>query len=75
MFLDLHHTRQRIADGHSSVAAEWAHSVARAQSAEGRLAFTAQGLPPGTVAPASEKSAPLAGLAVSIKDLFDVAAR
>lgn len=73
MFLDLHHARQRIADGHSSVTAEWERSVAQAHSPEGRLAFTAQGLTPSAMPPHPSATRPLTGLAVSIKDLFDVA--
>lgn len=75
MLLDLHSTRQRIADGHSCATTEWAHSLARAQSPEGRLAFTAHGLAPhvAQTPPLPGTHAPLAGLAVSIKDLFNVA--
>ena len=77
MVPDLHTTRQHIASGHSSTAAEWAYSLDRAHAPEGRLAFTASGRPPSvaesSLALVAGLPTPLAGLAVSIKDLFDVA--
>ena len=72
---DLHSTRQAIANGQTSAAEQGQHSLAMARSPACEHVFM-QLTPDSLIQAASETVAaqrPLAGLAVSIKDLFDVA--
>ncbi len=71
---DLTFTLQSLHSGHTTSAAEMAQSVAIAQSAACRNAFLQTHLhtAPAQAAQANPAS-PLGGLAVSVKDLFDVA--
>jgi len=72
---DLHTTRQRLQSGQTSVRAEIDRAIAIAQSASCRRVF----LKPlfdearATAADPDIGRTPLAGLAVSVKDLFDIA--
>jgi Asp-tRNA(Asn)/Glu-tRNA(Gln) amidotransferase A subunit family amidase len=75
MLPDLHHTRQRLLSGQSSAPAEIEAAIAAAQSAACERAFTrtlfAQAR--ATAADPTQVARPLAGLSVSVKDLFDIA--
>ncbi len=71
---DLHATRQAIAQGHTTPQAEMAQSLAIAQSSTCDHAFLQLDADTAHLAATQAKHAsPLAGLAVSVKDLFDVA--
>jgi amidase/aspartyl-tRNA(Asn)/glutamyl-tRNA(Gln) amidotransferase subunit A len=72
---DLSHTRRQLAAGHTSAAAEMDKSIAAAQGQACRQAFLASDFDAARAAAADPALAhrPLAGLAVSVKDLFDVA--
>jgi aspartyl-tRNA(Asn)/glutamyl-tRNA(Gln) amidotransferase subunit A len=70
---DLFSTRQAILDGRSTAAQEMAQSVAIAQSPACQHTFLQLGEPAAlTQAAQTQASLPLAGLAISVKDLFDV---
>lgn len=71
---DLHSTRQRIAQGLSSAAREIEAAVAAASAPSCAQVFVSTSFDAARRAAASARAldAPLAGLAVSIKDLFDV---
>jgi aspartyl-tRNA(Asn)/glutamyl-tRNA(Gln) amidotransferase subunit A len=71
---DLHSTRQAIAQGHTSASQEMQRAIAIAQSAACQHTFM-QLHAQAALESAARTSAtlPLAGLAVSVKDLFDVA--
>jgi aspartyl-tRNA(Asn)/glutamyl-tRNA(Gln) amidotransferase subunit A len=70
---DLHSTRQAIQEGRSSAAQEMAQSIAIAQSDACLHTFLRlDALAAQTQAAQTQAALPLAGLAVSIKDLFDV---
>lgn len=71
---DLHTTRLAIERGHSTAAQEMALSLAIAQSDVCQHTFLSLDPSGANVAePAATKNQALAGLAVSVKDLFDVA--
>jgi len=70
MSQDLHATRDRLREGGTSAAAELARCLAAARSPACAGAFLSLD---ETVAAPSAPDRPLAGLAVSVKDLFDVA--
>jgi aspartyl-tRNA(Asn)/glutamyl-tRNA(Gln) amidotransferase subunit A len=71
---DLHTTRLAIQSGHSTAALETALSLDIAQSAACQHAFLSLDLPgANAAAQAASQSQAFAGLAVSVKDLFDVA--
>jgi aspartyl-tRNA(Asn)/glutamyl-tRNA(Gln) amidotransferase subunit A len=67
---DLHATRERIAQGATSAAAEFERSAAIAASPACRHAFTKLHLDAARQEAGRGRGLPLAGLAVSIKDLF-----
>ncbi|MDO8277980.1 MAG: amidase [Burkholderiaceae bacterium] len=71
---DLHATRQAILEGHTSAPAELERALSIAQSPAARHVFLE--LTPASAraaaAGADARTQPLAGLAVSVKDLFDV---
>ena len=77
---DLIGTRARIERGETSADAEWASSAAHAHNAANRHTYVRLSLDAGTAAAGGIDAAraagaplpPLAGLAISIKDLFDV---
>jgi aspartyl-tRNA(Asn)/glutamyl-tRNA(Gln) amidotransferase subunit A len=70
---DLHSTRQAIQQGRSSAAQEMAQSIAIAQSDACQHTFLRlDALAAQTQAAQTPAALPLAGLAVSVKDLFDV---
>ncbi len=80
MHSDLHAERQRIQDGETTAADAMAQCIDRAKSDGCRHAFLLPRFDQATVdasqagfAPSGSGRAPLAGLACSIKDLFDVA--
>ena len=75
MTSDLCHTRQAIDAGTTDATAQIELSVAAAQSVACEAAFLATTFDEARAAAASPiaRQGPLAGLAVSIKDLFDVA--
>lgn len=74
MHPDLHATRERVRQGLSPASAEMALSVAAAQSPACRHAFVHPTWASAQAVAADPAHAPqpLAGLAVSVKDLFDV---
>jgi aspartyl-tRNA(Asn)/glutamyl-tRNA(Gln) amidotransferase subunit A len=67
---DLHATRERLRQGQTSAAAELARCLDAAHSPAARPAFLSLD---ETVGTAAASGLPLAGLGVSVKDLFDVA--
>ncbi len=71
---DLHATRANIQRGLTTANAELDRCIAVAQSTRSQSVYreTSFGLARATAADQRNQSAPLAGLAVSIKDLFDV---
>jgi Asp-tRNA(Asn)/Glu-tRNA(Gln) amidotransferase A subunit family amidase len=75
MLSDLHATRERILSGHSSAASELDRAVAAAQAPACARAFVHTTFNEARQAASQPSIAqrPLAGLAVSVKDLFDVA--
>ena len=75
MLEDLHTTRQRIASGHASAATEMDRSIAAARSLSCDHVFLKTMFDEaGRVARAvTDVEQPLAGLSVSVKDLFDIA--
>ncbi|TAM42762.1 MAG: amidase [Burkholderiaceae bacterium] len=76
MLEDLHTTRQRIASGHGSTALEMDRCIAAARSPGCDRAFLKTMFDQARKAAqqgAIEASQPLAGLSVSVKDLFDIA--
>jgi aspartyl-tRNA(Asn)/glutamyl-tRNA(Gln) amidotransferase subunit A len=70
---DLHHTASEIRAGRTSAAEQMQRSIDIAQSAT--CAHTFRSMNPHALpqAQASDAALPLAGLAISVKDLFDVA--
>ena len=72
---DLHATRIALLAGPSDARTEMEHAIAAAESPACDHVFTAhavrRGAPAKRAAAAAEQ--PLAGLAVSVKDLFDIA--
>ena len=72
---DLHETRHRLLSGHSGAGEEIDRSLAVARSAVCEHAFLAldEDAARASAARADARRHPLAGLAVSVKDLFDVA--
>lgn len=75
MLEDLHTTRQRIASGHGSSATEMDRCIAAARSPACDRVFLKTMFDQARAAAqgATEVSQPLAGLSVSVKDLFDIA--
>ncbi|WP_137892084.1 amidase [Ramlibacter sp. 2FC] len=74
MIPDLIATRLALRSGRSDAAAEMARAIEAAESAAGAPAFLSTDFDAARrAAAASEPQQPLAGLAVSVKDLFDVA--
>jgi amidase/aspartyl-tRNA(Asn)/glutamyl-tRNA(Gln) amidotransferase subunit A len=75
MHADLHTTRQRLLDSQSSASDEIGRAIAAAQAPACRHAFLQTDFDTARAAAAAADPArqPLAGLAVSVKDLFDVA--
>jgi len=75
MHADLHTTRQRLLGGQSSASDEIGCAIAAAQAPACRHAFLQTDFDAARAAAAAADPAhqPLAGLAVSVKDLFDVA--
>lgn len=75
MLADLHTTRQRLLTGQTSASAEIEHAIAIAQSPRCQNAFIEVHFAQARAAAAAADPTrqPLAGLAVSVKDLFDVA--
>ena len=75
MLPDLHTTRQAIASGRSSASAEIEKSIAAAQSPACASVFLTTTFDQARASAADPASAgkPLAGLSVSVKDLFDIA--
>lgn len=75
MHADLHTTRQRLLDGQSSASDEIGRAIAAAQAPACRHAFLQTDFDAARAAAAAADPTrqPLAGLAVSVKDLFDVA--
>ncbi|MCU4120124.1 amidase [Variovorax sp. N23] len=74
MHPDLHATRLAIAAGTSDARTEIEHAVAAAQSPANRHTFTRTLFDEARrEAATAERTLPLAGLAFSVKDLFDVA--
>ncbi len=74
MQADLHSTRSRILDGQSDPQAEMKRAIGIAASAQCRHVFTATLFDAARATAQSPDiaSKPLAGLAVSVKDLFDI---
>jgi aspartyl-tRNA(Asn)/glutamyl-tRNA(Gln) amidotransferase subunit A len=72
---DLHATRERIRSGSTTAAAELEKNLAAARSGACRHVFLKEHFETAAVAARApgQKDRPLAGLAVSVKDLFDVA--
>lgn len=75
MLADLHTTRQRLLDGQTSASTEIERAIAAAQSPRCQHAFIQTSFEQArqAAAAADPTRQPLAGLAVSVKDLFDVA--
>jgi aspartyl-tRNA(Asn)/glutamyl-tRNA(Gln) amidotransferase subunit A len=75
MLEDLHTTRQRLRSGQTSPGAEIERAIAAAQSVRCEHVFLKTGFDQARAAAAAADGSrqPLAGLAVSVKDLFDVA--
>lgn len=75
MLADLHTTRERLLAGHTTASAEIDRAIAAAQSAHCEHVFLKTTFDEARAAAvaADLKRQPLAGLAVSVKDLFDVA--
>ncbi len=75
MRTDLHATRERLLSGQDSASAQMAHSIEVAESPACQHAFLATSFDAARAQAADQASLqrPLAGLAVSVKDLFDVA--
>jgi aspartyl-tRNA(Asn)/glutamyl-tRNA(Gln) amidotransferase subunit A len=75
MLADLHTTRQRLHNGQTSSGAEIERSIEAAQSARCDHVFLKTSFDEARRAAAAADASrqPLAGLAVSVKDLFDVA--
>ena len=75
MLSDIHATRARILSGQSSAPAELERAIAAAQSPAGTHAFVRTTFDDARKAAGNTALAqrPLVGLAVSVKDLFDVA--
>jgi aspartyl-tRNA(Asn)/glutamyl-tRNA(Gln) amidotransferase subunit A len=75
MLADLHTARQRVLSGQTSASTEMEHAIAAAQSARCQHVFlkTMFDEARATAATADVSRLPLAGLAVSVKDLFDIA--
>ena len=74
MLADLHTTRQRLHSGSTSASAEMERAITAAQSAPCQHVFlqTQFDQARATAATADNSRQPLAALAVSVKDLFDV---
>ncbi len=70
---DLHSLRQRIRNGQSSAAEQMQHSLQVAQSSACDATFRSLNPQALHEAELADPHAPLAGLAVSVKDLFDLA--
>ncbi len=76
MHPDLHATRLAIAAGTSDARTEIEHAIAAAQSPANRHTFTRTLFDEARrEAATAERTLPLAGLAFSVKDLFDVASQ
>lgn len=76
MHPDLHATRLAIAAGTSDACTEIEHAIAAAQSPANRHTFTRTLFDEARrEAATAERTLPLAGLAFSVKDLFDVASQ
>ncbi len=75
MHPDLHHTRERIAAGQTTAQAQMEESIAIAQSPAGAAVFLKTMFSEARAGAANpaQVDLPLAGLAVSVKDLFDLA--
>ncbi len=71
---DLHQTLQQLATGHTSATAEMERAIAAAQSPACQHAFLSTRFEAARreAAEAASTALPLGGLAVSVKDLFDV---
>lgn len=74
MLADLHSTRQRLLAGQTRASTEIEYAIALAQSPRCRYAFLQTDFDNARAAAAAADPArhPLAGLAVSVKDLFDI---
>ena len=72
MLLDLHATREQLRQGQTSASAEIERAIAQAQSSACDKAFIATSFQSARTAAGHGQNLPLAGLAVSVKDLFDV---
>jgi len=75
MLADLHTLRQHLSSGQTSAGTEIEHAIAAAQSARCEHVFlrTMFDQARAAAAAADNSRRPLAGLAVSVKDLFDIA--
>lgn len=75
MIADLHTTREQLRQGHSSASQELEVCIARAQSEGCRNAFVHAAFDTARANAARQaiQPLPLAGLSLSVKDLFDVA--
>lgn len=73
MLPDLHSTLQSIAQGTTTAAAEIETSIAAASSADCDKAFLKTSFEAARATSANASGLPIGGLAVSIKDLFDIA--
>ncbi|MGA0570738.1 amidase [Variovorax sp. VNK109] len=73
MLPDLHSTRQAIAAGSTTATAEIEKSIATAASARCDKVFLKTSFDTARAASAAGGKLPLAGLAISVKDLFDMA--
>lgn len=74
MLADLHTTRRRLLDGQTSASTEIERAIEAAQSARCQHAFLQANFAQARISAAAADPVhqPLAGLAVSVKDLFDV---
>lgn len=72
---DLHQTRRQLANGQTSAGEEMERAIAAAQAPASRHAFLSTRVDAARreAGDAGHTARPLAGLAVSVKDLFDVA--
>ena len=72
MHSDLHATREQLHQGRTSATAEIERAIAQAQSSACAKVFTTTSFDAARSAAPQGQGLPLAGLAVSVKDLFDV---